>query len=548
MDLAETTNRGCPAGWLMGPGPRVDGRQDDDASDLRRRLMTFQSILFDRGHDGAGAAVSQAPVVFKDLNLDQVVESITIRRQEYAIAPFFYAPPRSVESITYRHEIFRDLDGKVALDDVRSFAKGMRSAREQLIQSKKLYSHYQKERWFLSAVETYYGAVKELADALAEADLKSRGLLALREHLTGYVRSEAFQLLAGETAELTADLLSVRYCLHIRGNRIKVSRYDGQSDYNAEIEQTFERFKQGAAKDHRIGFGSPRELNHVEDGILERVAKLYPDIFLALDDYCDRHTGFIDQTIATFDREVQFYVAYLEYLEPFKSAGLAFCYPAVSDAKNIHATATFDLALANRLIPAGSPVVCNDFYLTGQERIFVVTGPNQGGKTTFARTFGQLHYLASLGCPVPGADARLHLFDRMFTHFEKEEDLKDLRGKLQDDLVRIHEILEQATSDSIVIVNEIFTSTTLQDAVLLGKRVMAQIIDLDLLCVCVTFVDELASLSETTVSMVSTVEPTDLASRTYKIVRRPADGLAYAAAIAEKYRLSYELLKGRLTR
>jgi DNA mismatch repair protein MutS len=405
--------------------------------------------------------------------------------------------------------VLGDLEQPALLECVGVFSKRLRQMREQLARADKLRYRLQKQRWFVDAVATYCQAVRALAADLAGLDLRSRGFRGFRDYLSGYAGSEGFRSLAADTQAVSDALADVTYSLHIRGDRVTVDRYQGEPDYSAEVERTFARFQQWAVKSYRVRFPAFVEMDHVEAKILSLVRRLYPEAFAALDAHYAHHQGYLDQTVATFDREVQFYLAYLELITPLQVGGLRFCYPQVSARTGeVHAVEAFDLALATKLVGERSAVVGNDFALRDPERILVVTGPNQGGKTTFARMFGQLHYLASLGLPVPGTSARLHLPDRLFTHFEREEDIRTLSGKLEDELLRVRDILQQATSDSLLVMNESFSSTTLEDTLFLGQQVLAQLIESGPRCVYVTFVDELASLGEATVSMVSTVAPT----------------------------------------
>jgi len=509
--------------------------------------MTFHSILFQSATDRVPDDEFAAPDFFVDLNLDQIVAAITAGKEEYNLKPFFHRPLRDVDAIAWRHEIMQDLENIPLFDSIKAFAQNMRAMRDHLAQAEKLHYKLQKERWFLNAVEIYCDAVTRLVDDLSVVEFISRGFRAFRDYVNRYAASKRFAALLGQTKTLAADLSAIRYGVLINGLHVQVCPDKGERDYSAEVEATFERFKQGAAKDYSFNFSDSPGMNHVEAQILDQVAKLFPDIFLRLGNYFISNRNYQDDTIIAFDRDVEFYISYLEYIAAFKKHRLNFCYPYMTQtSRDVTSDQGFDLALAGKLIGDGTVVVCNSFHLRDRERIIVVSGPNQGGKTTFARTFGQLHYLASLGCPVPGKQAQLFLFDKLFTHFEREENIGNLRGKLQDDLVRIHHIFEHATPDSIIIMNEIFTSTTLRDALVLSQKIAAKIIALDLLCVWVTFVEELASLADQTVSMISTVVPENPAQRTYQIVRRPADGLAYAMSIAEKYRLTDTMIRERI--
>ena len=509
--------------------------------------MAVHSILFTGDGIPGGIEESPEPVFFTDLNLDQIVASVTADRDEYTLTPFFYSPLNELDAVSYRQEVFQDLERRDVYEFVVAFAQQALVAKfgyrtQEMQKDHGLdYGHYHRARRFLNAVEEYCGAVTALAAGLAEVTVGSRGLLGLRGYLERYVVSAAFTGLQAETRRLEDALDAVEYCIVVKGPRVTVGRYNDEADYSKQVTQTFARFQQGAVTDYRDTRPDWKEEDFAAVAVLHLVSNLYPDLFAALDSFCQEHAGYLDPTVALADREFQFYLSYLDYIGPLRQAGLTFSYPRMSaEAKDEQVLDTFDLALAAQLHGQGSQVVCNDLTLAGPERILVISGPNNGGKTTLARTFGQLHYLARLGCPVPGRDVHLFLCDQIFTHFEREEDIATLVGKLQDELNRLHADLDRATPASLVILNEVFNSTTAQDAQFLSRKILERVSELDALGVCVTFLEELSTLNEKTVSMVSQVVPHDPATRTHKVIRTPGDGRAYAHAIAEKYGLTYD--------
>nr|WP_246482893.1 hypothetical protein [Brachybacterium halotolerans] len=236
-----------------------------------------------------------------------------------------------------------------------------------------------------------------------------------------------------------------------------------------------------------------------------------------------------------------------------RRAGLPVCIPQVTSAapsaaddRRLEVESAWDLALGARLTADGTEVVTNDVSLRGAERILVVSGPNQGGKTTLARTVGQLHHLAALGCPVPAASARIPLTDQVMCLFEREEDLDAVEGRLAREVARLHSMLERATPRSVLVINEAFASTALADARVLTRDVLERIIDCGASAVCVTFIDELSRIGPATVSMVAQVDPEDPARRTLRVVRAPAAGRAFARALAERHGLAPALIAEHL--
>ncbi len=532
--------------------------------------MSFFSIL--QESDKGKAVKPILTTFFADLQLDCVFEAITADYEEYCLDEFFRVPPGSFETVRHRQEVMKELEDPVLQGVFHTFTRNMRLVRTYAGYAESLHNPDQCRKWLLDAADLYVRAILELEHALSERThsitatgtarfsagvgttedvesqgtcrtLNSAGLHAFYEWLVEY-RCEMTGF-AAETTAMKEEISGIRYQMELGRDRIIVSSDRSSTDYSEELNKSFAPVIELPYEDE-IRFFSDLEMSLLEDSILHAVRGMNPDAFSHLESWHGRFASFLSPVLLRFEREVQFYLSVLAFLSPLQKQGFSFCFPVLSKEPTLEIHEGYDLALAMKCLEAGSNIVSNDCILSGQERLMVLTGPNQGGKTTFARALGQAAYLTMIGCPIPGRYAEMSLFDALFTHFSVEEALETQSGRLQEELLRVRDLFTHATPSSLIILNELFSTTTTADAQVMGSKILDHFRALDCFCLYVTHLHELAATDDKTISLVALIRDDASGDRTFRIVRREADGQAHAHALAIRYRLDVESLKRRL--
>lgn len=486
----------------------------------------------------------------RDLALDGLVDKLVAGAGE-GLREVFATPLRTREAVRFRQAVFADLRDTRLRAILVTFLENMDQVARARSQQRRAHYRVESDIWGAHAaaayVHTLHSLAAELPAAVEAVPARSEPLRLLARFVTEHAASPTMQALRRDAERVDRGLAEARYSVLVHGARVTIAPTGHEPDLQAQVLAAFERFRQSDVVGDTRARATGADLDHVQAQILDLVARLFQPLF-ADAALLAATRGIPDATLSSVADQLRFYLAWLDAVAPAEASGLDTDLPEVLVGQAaVHALDTWDIALGLQLVDEKRPVVTNDMELSGDERVLVISGPNQGGKTTFARTFGQLHLLSALGVPVPGRQVRVMLTDQVLTVFEREEVAGDLGGRLGAELARVHALLNALTPTTAVVLNEVFSSTALADARWLARRVLDRLTVAGVPTAMVTFLDELSRLGPATVSVVAGVDPADPAVRTWRLLRQPADGRAYADALAERYGLSAERLARRLT-
>jgi len=146
---------------------------------------------------------------------------------------------------------------------------------------------------------------------------------------------------------------------------------------------------------------------------------------------------------------------------------------------------------------AGGRFVANDCRLSSDDRLWLVTGPNMGGKSTFLRQNALIAVLAQAGCYVPATSATLGLVDRLFSRVGASDNLARGRSTFMVEMVETAAILAQATARSFVILDEVGRGTSTYDGLAIAWAVVEAVHEVNMCrCLFATHYHELTRLAE----------------------------------------------------
>lgn len=402
-------------------------------------------------------------MILKDLEIDQILGSLA-ERDEFVKKVCRFAlsnPLYDFDEIVYRQEILKDcINNPIAIRDIyhicveienkiKKYLFGLRTSNLR----NTYFTALDYLSWYLDGLRSLRGIKDKYSSYFTSKgfveffqrieDELSYSYLTQVEKLIAELKVKDDMLLS---AHLGPSLLSVDYTLRRLPKKILGLSWMLKPTLKIKDEDEPAR----------------KDIDHRKDLAINQAAN-------ALAQSADHLAGFFD----SLKTEIAFYLGNLNYKDIAKQWKMPVCIPTFhTNPYEREFKELYDVALASK---KRNCVVANDGTYK-DKCVFIITGANQGGKTTFLRSFGQAQLMGQCGMLVGASSYYGPIRKGIFTHFKKEEDKKIKSGKLDEELERMSQIIDHIKTGSLVMFNESFSSTNEREGSAINKDVVDALI------------------------------------------------------------------------
>ena len=551
---------------------------------------TFFSLLSPRDITGFDLSGNSA----NDLDIEFIAKNISANKAEQkAITKILLNMPDNIGVIDYRKAIYSDLRDHYDIcermydtfDSLRFFVSDRTN---HIDESSTIYELLTR----LKSLENYIISIYRLKEVVDGVDFRSEGMKHFAEMIQHIYNDSGFEELKNDIGIISDEISNVRSLtigVNLNSNFypvesgiislnsywfteqsalknfLKYHRKDRINDkdlmpFNIEthedsLNKSVKKFRYLiASKDSMAASvadytASDSPLMNNLNKIIER---MLPSMTGKLKKVLYKYVDISGTALGELADEVLFYMRFIGLERKLTDAGMPCCCGEDSDNDTVFSDIyNVKLAICKLNGTIEDEIVCNDIEFTNDKTVQILTGPNRGGKTILTQGIGLAFLLYQSGVFVPARSASVKLCSGIYTHFPVEEERTVSLGRLGEEAARFCEISKSADSESLVLLNESFATTSHTESLYIAEDAIKYLCCVGARTIFNTHMHELAAEADTfgetegaVCKAVSMVMENNNGERSYKVSYKSPDGKSYAHEIAYNFGITFEQLMG----
>ncbi len=479
------------------------------------------------------------------------------------LAEYFTTSPKVM---SYRLEVFTDM---MNIPQLSSTLNRLMPVLTDITELRRLEADSKNEDYLssITEIELYISCIDILYDGFRDIHnkLQSRAFKQFSEKITELAESEYYSELNEKLTELTKRVREIKsVSIGVNLDAQLRPSYAGVLSVNSEpfkSGDTIDKILRLNFKDDEftcianlVPFGKNQSDNQktaLSTAFYSAINDVYRSSLRSwkkiVQSYVLENTDFLLGLIP----EIEFVVKSTDMLHKLQKKGYDLTIPTVAsmDERIFNADDLYNPVVALKLND-NEEIVANDVRFNDNDAyVYVLTGPNRGGKSVITCALGLSIAMMQLGMFVPAKSATISPTDAIYTHFPTGADDTIDKGRLGEECARLGEIFDSVSSHSLVLLDESFSSTGSYEGSYIAAEVLSGISMVGCRCLFATHLHELAaeidrinkqSIASGGAKIDTLVAGIEEGQRSFKIFRAKPDGKSYARDIALRYGLTYE--------